>query len=528
MSLTLCFVLASSFLAVPGEEPDADRDGLSDFCELHKYLTDPKKADSDGDGTPDGDWDERREYTYTVHAVIHVMAPFDVASMNDDYQDVRVLDLAPDLLEFEVVIYPFNTVASAIEPNAKWRKQTAEAKEFLAPGPCSNWDKAMQAKLVAELAERGVDLTKLDDVEAARKVSQWLMDRSQFEDSFTTFAVEFERGRPQVCDVQRDNVDETLKKFGRTLDEQWDRELFGRGMFETKIHGSCTSSAIYLSTGLRAAGIPTRTIVCTPLVDSSDEREVGWLSSRITHDGVRAMLQRSAEEQRGSWTSHTFNEVFVGGRWRRLNYTNLGQNVLDSQALGLMVHVHTFADHSEARLAGWGNRERHRAHAALFGGPNPYSCVSLSDRFGAHAQVANEMLGSLRELSISRLYWYDDPKKDPKLVANALQGVDTNSHFFVHVDTNSADGAGAYRDFFDAVDKDFVLRAEGQDDIPARALPVYWIDSGKDLREFVLRIEPADYARMKAGVEYQLAWAGKSKDLRWQVRDGATLVKPKD
>jgi hypothetical protein len=34
------------------------------------------------------------------------------------------------------------------------------------------------------------------------------------------------------------------------------------------------------------------------------------------------------------WVSHTFDEVFVGGRWRRLNYDRLGQNVLDPQYLG--------------------------------------------------------------------------------------------------------------------------------------------------------------------------------------------------
>jgi hypothetical protein len=38
-------------------DPDGDGDGLSDFQEVHKYLTDPVKADSDGDGKADGGWD---------------------------------------------------------------------------------------------------------------------------------------------------------------------------------------------------------------------------------------------------------------------------------------------------------------------------------------------------------------------------------------------------------------------------------------------------------------------------------------
>ena len=54
---------------------DRDGDGLSDFHEVHKYRTDPASADSDGDGVPDGDWFERREFTYVVRSVVQVMRP---------------------------------------------------------------------------------------------------------------------------------------------------------------------------------------------------------------------------------------------------------------------------------------------------------------------------------------------------------------------------------------------------------------------------------------------------------------------
>jgi hypothetical protein len=264
-------------------------------------------------------------------------------------------------------------------------------------------------------------------------------------------------------------------------------------MFENKIHGSCTSSAIYLSTGLRAAGIPTRTIGVVPIVDANDEREVSWIGSCITHVGVRAKLQQAAEAQRNSWTSHTFNEVLVGGRWRRLNYAKLGQNVLDD-GLGLMVHVHTFADHSEAGLLGWGDRNAHPLHDALFGGPNPYSCVSLSDRFGAHAKVANELLGKVRELAIERLSWYDDPAR-PAALTTTLGDVESAGYFFAHFDTNGVDGHEAV-EFYRAVDKTFALRARGHDDVPARGIGKFWGDSG----DFILRIEPSDFARMARGV----------------------------
>ncbi|HVS12094.1 MAG TPA: hypothetical protein VMS76_19695 [Planctomycetota bacterium] len=512
---------ASALLPWPqAGDPDADRDGLSDFAEVHKYLTDPKKADSDGDGIPDGDWDERREYAYTVRAVMHVMAPFDVATMNDDYQDVRVLDVRPDLIEFEVVVYPFATVAEAIEPDRGWRKPPAALKRYLEPGTCCNWDKGMQRALEVELAREGVELAKLDDVEAARAVSKWLMDRSKFEDSFATFAVDFRDGKLVVPDERRADLEETARSRGRTLAEQWDREIYGKGMFETRLHGSCTSSAIYLSTGLKAAGIPTRTIVCVPVVDANDEREVGWISTRISHVGVRQKLLAAAERNRGKWASHTFNEVYVGRRWRRLNYTKLGAGVLDD-GMGLFVHVHTFDDHSKAGLVGWGRRESHPQHAALFGGPNPYSCVSLSDRFGPYCDTVNAPLLAVRELPIERLYWYDDPQRSPALDTR-LPEPDGAAYFVAHFDPRGVDGSDA-REFYEAAPKDFVLRAEGREDVPARGMLKFWGDRG----DFILRIEPSDYARMERGVPYRIVWSGDEAGLRWKVAEGATIERPK-
>ncbi len=505
-------------------EPDSDRDGLPDFAELHKYFTDPKRADSDGDGTPDGDWDERREFSYSVRAVMHVMAPFDIESMNDDYQDVRVLQHEPDLLEFEAVVYPFNTVAETVQPDPRWRQQPAELKRFLEPGVCCNWDARMRTQLLAELERDGIDVGALDDAAAVRAVSKWLLQRAKYEDSFTTFAVEFEKGGPRVMPQQQRNMEETLARHGRTLAEQFDRELFGKGMFETKLRGSCTSSAIYLSTGLKALGVPTRTIVCTPVVDANDEREVAWIASRITHVGVRSALERAAASQRGMWASHTFNEVFVGGRWRRLNYSNLGQNVLDADSLGLMVHVHTFDDHSEAGLAGWGRRESHPQHASLFGGPNPYSCIGLSDHFGAHSKIVNEPVSGLREATISRLQWYDDPDREPKLTTDLGERGDAG-FFFAHIECRDTPfGAREFSEFYKASKRDFVLRGPDGVELRAHGLMKYWVDLDKDVNDFILRIEAEDFARMKPGVPYELAWTGEDP-LRWNVARGLTLTR---
>src|SRR5947209_4715423 len=66
-SLPLCAAGKTTPSALAGtEDRDADGDGLSDFQEIHKYFTDPRKRATAGRSTPDGDWDERRQFTYSI------------------------------------------------------------------------------------------------------------------------------------------------------------------------------------------------------------------------------------------------------------------------------------------------------------------------------------------------------------------------------------------------------------------------------------------------------------------------------
>jgi hypothetical protein len=87
---------------------DQDQDGLSNISELYKYLTDPYNPDSDADGIIDSDWDERREYSYSVRAFVKIRQPYDIDAMNDMFQDVRVLSEEDHkgYTEIEIVIYP--------------------------------------------------------------------------------------------------------------------------------------------------------------------------------------------------------------------------------------------------------------------------------------------------------------------------------------------------------------------------------------------------------------------------------------
>ncbi|MHC4703078.1 MAG: transglutaminase domain-containing protein, partial [Planctomycetota bacterium] len=366
-----------------------------DFQEIHKYLTDPARKDTDGDGAADGDWNERREYAYTIRTILQYLPPYDDAVLNDDFQDARLLEKADDCVEVEVIHYPLSTAPESIKPNPNWQEDYSKMTEYLKPRPAANWNEQMRKDLLAELKADGIVIDKLDDEQVVKKVAAWLMRRSRYLGKvFTTFYVHFPEGTPAVypglekafeAEFKRD-----CKNYNWTIDEHLEHELLGKGMFYNKTHGSCTSFSVYLTTALRALGIPTRIVMACPAVDASDQRQLQMVQDRITHNQARHIMMEGLSRSRSGFTNHTFNEVYVGNRWHRLNYSRLGQPVLDPHLFGLHTHLYTVNDLSEVDLAAsWGRRYAKGLRSTYFKHSNPYSAITISDRFGAYANIPN-------------------------------------------------------------------------------------------------------------------------------------------
>jgi len=374
---------------------DSDGDGLSDFQEIHKYLTDPAQADSDGDGVPDGDWDERREYTYSVRTVLRYMPPFDEDGLNDDFQDARVLAQTGKYIEVEVIHYPLATGYDSIPENRNWRRDYAGMTEFLAPGVTTNWDDAMQRDLLAALKADGIDVETLSDKQVVEQVSSWLMKRSRSLDkAFTTYYVHFPQGKPEVYpgleDAFRREFERDSANYDWTIAQHFDHEVLGRGMFYNKTHGSCTSTAVYLTTVLRAVGIPTRMVLVTPAVDASDREQILRVKKALTHNRVRETMLAGLRRSSHGFTNHTLNEVYVGGRWRRLDCTQLDRPTFGVDRFGLQTHLCTFNDLSDVSFAPtWGRRYAKGERSDIFKHDNPYSAVEVSEFFGPHGNVPN-------------------------------------------------------------------------------------------------------------------------------------------
>jgi RNA polymerase sigma factor (sigma-70 family) len=377
---------------------DTDGDGLSDYQEIHKYRTDPKKVSTVGDGVSDGDRQRRREFTYTICSVVKLMEPFNEACMNDDYQDVRRLlrrtsgVVYDNYVELEVIHYPLNTNAESIRGDPDWRRDAESKKEFLRPGITTNWDDAMRRDLIAALKADGIDPDRLDDKELVTRASAWLLANSKSVNMFCTHYMHYPEGRAAIYPGLEARFE--LEKGNRawTVQEQLDHELFGRSMFSNRTHGSCTSTAVFLTTALRALGIPTRMVLGIPMVDGNDPAQLEMVANSIHHHRVRRTLLQGLSGAKG-YANYTFNEVFVGGRWVRLNYKTLGQNSLDGSLMGLLTHVNTFNDLSDVPLAAtWGKRYAKGERDAVFRYGNPYRCEEVSDHFGKFAKVENPEL----------------------------------------------------------------------------------------------------------------------------------------
>ena len=517
MSIRLLAVLlcVGPGLAAHGDDIDSDRDGLTDFQETHKYFTNPASADSDGDAVRDDDWHERREYTYTVRSVVKVMRPCDVTVANDDYQDARVLSETDTYVELEVVHYPFNTNAAAMEGSMEWHTPSPDLKADLQAGITTNWDDAMRRDLMAALQSNGIEPQRLTDRQVVERVAGWLLARGKYRQMFGTYFVHFANREAEILPGLEDAFRSNPGNIEVPFEEHLQREVFGKGMFENKCYGACTSTATYLTTALRAVGIPTRMILTIPPVDGSDPRQIRMIEDHIANHQVRRSLLNGVPTS--GFTAHTFNEVYVGKRWRRLNYSQLGQNTYGPGAMGMLTHVLTFRDLSEAGLARtWGRRYGRGERDDTFQRSNPYRTTEISDRFGIHSSLENTPISEPKVATVSKAYWFFSDQRPAWISADSVKP-ELDGHLLVHVDLANDD----LKSLYPKLDRGFVLSAVGQPSLHAQAERGFWNS------ECYLRIPADQFATMTPSVPYHLAPAKSDAEFRWKVNDDVTIVKPK-
>ena len=432
-----------------------------------------------------------------------------------------------NFVELEVIHYPLNTNATAIRGNPDWRRDAEAKQEYVRPGITTNWDDAMRRDLIAALKADGIDPDRLDDKELVTRASAWLLANSKYVNMFCTHYMHYPEGHAAIFPGLEARFE--LEKGDRawTVQEQLDHELFGRSMFANRTHGSCTSSAVFLTTALRALGIPTRMVLGIPMVDGNDQAQLAMVQNGIHHHRVRRTLLQGLSGAKG-YANHTFNEVFVGGRWVRLNYKTLGQNILDGSLMGLLTHVNTFNDLSEVPLAAtWGKRYATGERDAVFRYGNPYRCEEVSDHFGKFAKVENPEVREHRALTISRAYWADDPEAHDTIKETKwLSHSDGSRSLLLHGEEWLDDESGPqYRPFLEAAGKEFLFKADGHPDVHGRITTSSITWHSRNLHEIELLIPREEYARMEPGVEYTLAPPNDVAGYEWKTKGKVAIMR---
>lgn len=457
--------------------------------------------------------------TYTITSVMQLVQPFDLKDMNDDFQEARVLASDGKSSLIEVTYYPLFT--PTIGENPRWREEDAKMTEYLRPTPTENWDEAMRKDLLAELNEAGIDPEKLTDKKVVEQVSKWAMSRSKSTNAFAVWTIHFPDGKPVIYPALRGAFDKERRDPAWTDEQMIAQEILGRSMFYDKVHGSCTSSSVYLTTIFRALGIPTRIVFCIPPFDVKDSKQAELFYQSIHHNQIRDTV-RKALEGVNAFANHLFNEVYIDHHWVRLNYSKLGQPILDARYFGLLTHILTTSDLSKVPLAEtWGMRYFNYASAETkLSSSNPYRLVMVRDQFGENATVDNPETAPPPELTtatIVALLTPDSPEL-PKFVREGLAAGTRKAPDLVMPFNEWVEGTYMQmRVFRPRVGHDFILSAAGQPDLHATLGGSTWSRGDGSFQAYSLEVRDSDRGKIAPGVAYAIKPINTNEKYRWVV-----------
>jgi len=288
---------------------DFDQDGLSNISELVKYGTNPYEQDSDNDGIPDGDWDERREYRYSVRVIMRIRQPFDLEAMNDDmFQDARIVEQedAEGYSTLEILLFPITGIPltpSAFPPT----DLPQEVQAYTLPGLTTNFSQAMQEEV------DNIVGNATNDVHAVYEILEWI--------SINVRADRNRHARALVFYYTYE-VDEAvyLRNLwpGVSGNVMQGTYLYADSMYWNSTTGDSCSYSTLMCSMLRAAGLPCRILQTLDPIYSHVEQSQEYVSTleRFWNDEYENHSAKPAE-----WLNHCYMEAYLGGVWVRVGET---------------------------------------------------------------------------------------------------------------------------------------------------------------------------------------------------------------
>ena len=286
---------------------DTDEDGLSDYFETVKYKTNPNDSDSDDDGLKDSEWGERREYTYSIQAIVDLRPPYSLDEMNDFHQDARSIKMNDNGSEqIEVIIYPEAEVL--INPAVI----SDVANEYTRSTYTKNYGSQMilDMKEIADGCET--------DIQLLYKTLEEFYTRSSYVDPSeslgygSTLPILFHMYKDADGNVIEDNLAGTSTY---SIEEVKERNVYADSMYELGLHGACGSTSVLKGAMMRAAGLEERTIFTIPLIFSYDVDNTVYDIKAPYDRGYRNLPSSDGV----SISDHFFHEVKLGQQWVRVD-----------------------------------------------------------------------------------------------------------------------------------------------------------------------------------------------------------------
>lgn len=295
---------------------DTDADGLTDYEEYCKYRTDPTLSDSDRDGTPDDAWEERREYTYSIRAVLELKPPWNLEAMNDLFQDARLIESTQSNYEkVEVIVYPY--ASPVLLPTPYPYQLTSEAfRKYTQPTIALNYSEEMQREIQQLLS----NTTNALDVPAKflHEIGQMKLTLPLHAPFVYTYK---EMGKLVVDQTFFESIGRSVTK--EEVQEALAVNYFGDSMFKRKRYGACISRARLLASMLRAAGIPARVTMGVPLIYYyKGTGEWKRLMKNLTNENVAGSFsyEEPSAPNQVPIVGHSQVEVYLNNHWIRLGY----------------------------------------------------------------------------------------------------------------------------------------------------------------------------------------------------------------
>jgi hypothetical protein len=345
---------------------DTDGDGLSDYDEIFKYKTDPLKKDSDGDGISDSDWNKRREHTYTIRTVREIYPPYDTLTMNDFFQDTRVIKQKKDTLIFESILYPdaVNFIIPLTKNPITYQKSISQ---YTIPSFFCNYTPEMHNELMQLISTWEIS----NNYELLQSFARYMMiiTSSYPSNEALTFYIEVVNGKVKI--VYPDKFNEIKTEHFISDESVLNHLTFGEAMYRNRMRGTCSSSAIFVNTLLRAIDFPTRIVTSNPIVNYTDSSQVKLIYN-LRNEKYRN-IALSQKNRLTGYANHFFYEVYINGRWIRCDYDKVNINCVNVE--GLFTIQDKFLDFSDRDFAHtWGKR-------MVDDVGNAYKTLELSDQF---------------------------------------------------------------------------------------------------------------------------------------------------